>query len=81
MKKVLLVVAGIAAGALSFAGTNWENSADGRWTYSQTREESDSTVAVIAWFDMRDTMTYWINEGSWTVKDGDTTKSPEFPQR
>jgi len=74
MKKVLLVVAGIAVGVLSFAGTNWENSTDGRWTYSQTREENDSTVAVIAWFDKRDTMTYWINEGSWIVKDGDTTK-------
>ena len=81
MKKVLLVVAGIAAGVLSFAGTigrseysSEENSTGERMSYSQTREESDSTVAVIAWFDKRDTMVYWINEGSWTVKDGDTTK-------
>ena len=81
MKKVLLVVAGIAAGVLSFAGTiggseysSEENSTGERKSYSQTREESDSTIAVIAWFDKRDTMVYWINEGSWTVKDGDTTK-------
>lgn len=69
MKKALLVLAGIVAGALSFAGTN------GKTAYSQPQEDGDSTVAVIAWFDKRDTMTYWINESSWNVKDGDTTKT------
>ncbi len=69
MKRGLLVAAGIAVGALSFAGTN------GKTAYSQPQEDADSTVAVIAWFDKRDTMTYWINESRWNVKDGDTTKT------
>ncbi len=38
-------------------------------------EESDSTLAVIAWFDKRDTVTYWIDEGSWNVNGVDTVKS------
>ncbi len=100
MRKILLMMVGIAAGVLSFAGTGGrsgyslkeggpgsvnvnhsgeissadEYSTGGEVSYSQAQEEADSSVAVIAWFDKRDTMTYWINEGSWTVKDGDTTK-------
>ena len=73
MKKALLVLAGIVAGALSFAGTGF--TLGERMSYSQLQEDADSTVAVIAWFDKRDTMTYWINESSWSVKDGDTTKT------
>lgn len=73
MKKALLVLAGIVAGALSFAGTGF--TLGERMSYSQLQEDGDSTVAVIAWFDKRDTMTYWINESSWSVKEGDTTKT------
>ena len=76
----MLVAAGIAAVALLSAGMKASGMSlpEGTVAYSQTQEESDSTVAVIAWFDKRDTMTYWINEGSWTVKDGDTTKISGF---
>lgn len=35
----------------------------------------DSNLYVVAWFDKCDTMTYWINESSWNVKDGDTVKT------
>ncbi len=53
-------------------------------TVSYTHAESDSaesvampdsTVAVIAWFNKRDTVTYWINEGEWKIKGTDTIKS------
>lgn len=76
-KRLMLVVAGIAAVALLSVGMKASGMSlqEGTVAYSQTREESDSTVAVIAWFDKRDTMTYWINEGTWSVKDGDTTKT------
>lgn len=79
-KRLMLVAAGIAAVALLSAGMKASGMSlpEGTVAYSQTQEESDSTVAVIAWFDKRDTMTYWINEGSWTVKDGDTTKISGF---
>lgn len=32
----------------------------------------DSLVSVIAWFNKRDTMTYWIHEGRWTYNGEDT---------
>lgn len=38
-------------------------------------EYPDSNLSVIAWFDKRDTMTYWINESSWIVKGEDSTKT------
>lgn len=76
-KRLMLVVAGIAAVALLSDGmkASGMSLSEGTVAYSPTQEESDSTVAVIAWFDKRDTMTYWINEGTWSVKDGDTTKT------
>lgn len=38
-------------------------------------EYPDSNLSVIAWFDKRDTMIYWINESSWNVKGEDSTKT------
>lgn len=35
----------------------------------------DSVVSVIAWFDNRDTMTYWINDSEWSIDGGDTVKT------
>lgn len=77
LKRAMLVAVGIAAVVLSSAGTMERGIcfSEGRTAYSQVQEDSDSSVAVIAWFDKRDTMTYWVNEGAWSVKDGDTTKT------
>lgn len=36
---------------------------------------SDSIVNVIAWFDNRDTMTYYIYEGEWSFEGEDTVKT------
>jgi len=41
----------------------------------EVEEEGDSTLAVIAWFDKRDTVTYWIDEGRWNVNGADTVKT------
>lgn len=38
-------------------------------------DSSDSLVSVVAYFGQRDTMTYWINESTWKVKDSDTVKT------
>lgn len=35
----------------------------------------DSTVAVIAWFNKQDTVSYWINEGVWKINGSDTIKN------
>ena len=43
--------------------------------HPDAEEENDSTLAVIAWFDKRDTVTYWIDEGSWKVNGTDTVKT------
>lgn len=52
----------------SRAGSNLPDAADAAM-------EEDSLVSVIAWFGGRDTMTYWINEGSWTFEGEDTVKT------
>lgn len=44
-------------------------------------EYPDSNISVIAWFDKRDTMIYWINESSWPVKGGDSTKTSGLSTR
>lgn len=38
-------------------------------------EVNDTTLAVIAWFDKRDTVTYWIEEANWKVNGKDTVKT------
>lgn len=69
--KAYSVILGIVAACTAFSSV-WARPA----THSEwDNDDADSTVAVIAWFNKRDTMTYWINESSWKVKDGDTTKT------
>ncbi len=69
--KAYSVILGIVAACTAFSSA-WARPA----THSEwDNDDADSTVAVIAWFNKRDTMTYWINESSWKVKDGDTTKT------
>ena len=43
------------------------------FAYPQT-EVDNSAVEVIAWFDKRDTMTYWINSQNWNIENGDSVK-------
>ncbi len=76
--KAYSVILGIVAACTAFSSA-WARPA----THSEwDNDDADSTVAVIAWFNKRDTMTYWINESSWKVKDGDTTKTrTETPPR
>lgn len=38
-------------------------------------QAEDSLVSVIAWFNKRDTMTYWINESKWAFDGQDTLKN------
>ncbi len=40
-----------------------------------TTEEEDSALPIVAWFNERDTMTYWISEGSWKFEGTDTVKT------
>lgn len=54
---------------------------NGRHGSGNTTEEkcsdlpADSTVNVIAWFDNRDTMTYYIYDGEWSFDGEDTVKT------
>lgn len=41
----------------------------------QAAQAEDSLVSVIAWFNNRDTMTYWINESKWAFDGQDTVKN------
>lgn len=59
--KAYSVILGIVAACTAFPSA-WARPA----THSEwDNDDADSTVAVIAWFNKRDTMTYWINESSW----------------
>lgn len=43
------------------------------FAYAQN-EDNDSVVEVIAWFDKRDSMTYWINSQNWKIENEDSVK-------
>ena len=38
-------------------------------------EEENSALPIIAWFNERDTMTYWISESNWKFEGTDTVKT------
>lgn len=38
-------------------------------------EEGNSALPIIAWFNERDTMTYWISESNWKFEGTDTVKT------
>ena len=40
-----------------------------------TTEEEDSALPIVAWFNERDTMTYWISESNWKFEGTDTVKT------
>lgn len=42
---------------------------------SEEELTEDSVVNVVSWFNVADTMTYWIHEGQWRVDGQDTVKT------
>ena len=75
MKKLLsfIAFAGIMSAMSSFANDIEDHHA--KVDNDSIFQTEDSTVAVIAWFSKNDTLTYWINESEWKVKDEDTVKT------
>lgn len=74
MKKVLfMAVAAVLFGALSSFAVGQVN--DGGAAKGVMESEEDSSVAVMAWFDKSDTLTYWISEGEWEVRGNDTVQT------
>lgn len=41
----------------------------------------DSAVDVIAWFNRHDTVTYWVNESQWKIRDSDTVRTASVSMR
>lgn len=44
----------------------------------EVKDQQDSTINVIAWFNKHDTVTYRVNECSWKLNDKDTVLSTSF---
>lgn len=79
MKKILFPI--LSAGlVLTVLTSSSLSSSVQRPTFSghdETEFAEDSAVAVIAWFNKRDTMTYWVNESTWEIDGKDTVKTAE----
>lgn len=76
MTKTLPIIlsAGLLLTVLTSSSLNSGNRTSVPFPDSSMSEE-DSSIAVIAWFNKRDTMTYWVNESSWEVDGKDTVKT------
>lgn len=74
MRKILFIaVMAVMLGPLSSFAVGLVN--DDGAANGDVKSEEDSSIAVIAWFDKSDTLTYWISEGQWKVQDNDTVQT------
>ena len=74
VKKFLLVpmISGLLVSLMSFAPARHHHCLSEVQDSSEVTVQDDSILPVIAWFNKRDTMTYWIHDNQWEVNGKDT---------
>ena len=66
------MISGLLVSLMSFAPARHHHCLSEVQDSSEVTVQDDSILPVIAWFNKRDTMTYWIHDNQWEVNGKDT---------